>query len=91
LIKKLNIKLTILKTRAHKIAEPKPLMWKPGTVYAVSQSMNPLITRVNKPRVMIFSGRVRMIKMGRITAFTIPKMIEPKTAPIKLSSNPGMR
>ena len=36
--------------------------------------MNALITKVNSPSVSTSSGRDRMIRIGRITAFTTPKI-----------------
>jgi hypothetical protein len=56
---------------AEKLATSKPL-----TIVEVSQNIKALIIRVNRPRVMILIGRVKIIIIGRIIAFTSPKINE---------------
>ena len=43
-------------------------------IQLVKSSMNALITKMNKLRVMISNGSDKRIRIGRITAFTKPKI-----------------
>ena len=47
------------------------------------KTINPFITRVKSPRVIIFIGSVKKTKIGFIIAFNIPKTRATKTAVIK--------
>jgi hypothetical protein len=66
-------------------------MLKPTIVTEVSQSINPFIMSVKSPRDKIFKGRVRKIRIGLITAFIIPRNIDPIIIPHKVGSNPGSK
>ena len=46
----------------------------PCAIQLVKSNMNALMTKMNKPRVMISNGSDRRIRIGRITAFTKPKI-----------------
>ena len=78
--RKLMRKLSRLNTRALTIAQPNPLISNPRMVIDVIHIMKPLITRVNNPRLIMFSGNVRIINKGRITALITPRKIEPTIA-----------
>ncbi len=77
-------------TKALRIAAPKPSILKPLTVTAVSQNIKPLMTRVNKPSVNTFNGRVKMIRTGRMMALMIPRNTEPTMAPHMVRLNPSI-
>ncbi len=49
-----------------------PATVNPSTKVDTNQNKKPLITKVNSPKVRIFKGRVKNIKIGLITAFTKP-------------------
>lgn len=70
------------------MATPKPWTVKPFITAATNHNISPLITRVNKPRVRIFTGSVTRMTIGLITALTMPKTSEPQMAPKKVTSNP---
>jgi hypothetical protein len=53
-----------------------PLTLKPGTIEEAIRIRIVLMTKVNKPRVRIFIGRVRMIRMGLRIALRMPKTTE---------------
>ncbi len=76
----------ILISKALTIAQPKPWISKPLTVAEVIHSITPLITKVKSPSVTIFRGKVKIINNGRITAFTIPRNMDPTIAPQSVSS-----
>jgi len=59
-------------------------------VIDVMYNIKPLITRVNNPRVTTFSGKVRIINRGRITALTTPRKMDPTIAPHTESSKAGI-
>lgn len=80
------MKLTKLRIIALSIAQPNPWISKPFTVAEVTHSIKPLITKVKSPRVTILKGRVRIIRIGLIMAFTIPRKMEPTIAPHTVSS-----
>ena len=61
-------------------ALPNPAISKPGTSPAVKYRRKPLITNVKRPSVKIFTGNVRIIIAGFITAFNTPRI---KAAAIK--------
>ena len=60
---------TILKPSAVK----KPLTSKPFMIDEASKISKPLMTKVNKPRVRILIGSVKIIKIGLITILIMPK------------------
>jgi hypothetical protein len=47
-------------------------MVKPFTILETKKKRNPLINKVNKPKVKIFKGRVTNIKNGRRKTLIIP-------------------
>ena len=71
---------TILNIRAHQ----NPSTLNPGTRFAASKITTALITNVNKPKVIIFIGRVRIRSMGLINALMIPKTTAATRAVTKL-------
>jgi hypothetical protein len=87
-MKKLIIRLIKLSTIEVRMAHPKPCISKPLTVAEVIESINPLITKVKRPREMIFRGRVNIISRGLITAFITPRNMDPTIAPQMVTSNP---
>lgn len=60
---------TILKIIAHK----KPSIKNPGTRSDVNQTIIALRIKVNKPRVTIVIGKVRINRIGFMIALKIPK------------------
>src|SRR5262249_43475880 len=75
---RLRTKLTIEMMSAPRSAarnrstrNPKP---RPCATQLVKSSMNALITKINKPRVRISNGSDRRIRIGRMTAFIMPKI-----------------
>lgn len=59
---------TILKRRAHQ----NPSTLNPGTRFAAKRIINALITNVNKPKVKMLIGSVRIRRIGFKTALIIP-------------------
>jgi len=59
-------------TTLNNIAHQKLLTSNPGTKYAISITSNALITKINKPRVRIVIGKVRITSTGLIIALAIP-------------------
>jgi len=55
-------------------AVPKLAKLKPGIIAAASETMAALIIKVNKPRVKMLIGKVKIKIIGRITALTAPKI-----------------
>jgi hypothetical protein len=55
----------------HRLRNPRPMAC---AIQLVNNSMNALMTKMNKPRVRISNGSDRRIRIGRITAFTKPKI-----------------
>jgi hypothetical protein len=53
-----------------------PLTLKPGTIEEAIRIRVVLMTKVNKPRVRIFIGRVKIIRIGFKKAFRMPKTTE---------------
>ena len=51
----------------------KVLTAKPSMKVAANQNNEALITKVNRPRVRMFIGRVRMIKIGFTTKLSSPR------------------
>jgi hypothetical protein len=87
---KLMIKLTTLIRIEHIIAHPKLSISKPFMVREVTHNIKPLMTKVNKPRVKRFNGRVSSINRGRMTAFITPRKIDPTIAAQMVRLNAGM-
>lgn len=59
-------------TKAPRIAVGKSFTSKPFIKWAVSQKINPLITKLNKPRVKILSGHVKIEIIGFIVTDKTP-------------------
>lgn len=57
------------KNKAHQKLETK----KPGTIALVSIIKSALMTKVNKPKVKMVMGKVRIIKIGLRKVFIKPK------------------
>jgi len=53
---------------------------KPVTAFDASKIIKVLMTKVNKPRVKIFKGRVKRSRTGLMKAFKKPKIKETITA-----------
>jgi hypothetical protein len=84
------VQLTIEITRLNKIAYQKLATKIPGTINAVSEIIIPLITRVNRPRVRIFIGKVIRTKSGLIKALISPNTsANIKAAQMLLTNTPG--
>jgi hypothetical protein len=71
----LKKELIIAKTREKRIAQPKLSKLNPGTIKETNQLIKPIITRVKRPKVKIFIGKVKIKRMGLIIVFKIPKTI----------------
>jgi hypothetical protein len=79
-------------TKAPKRADINPETEKPSTKVATNQNINPLITRVNNPKVRILIGKVSTIKIGFKNRFKIPKTTATiKAIYILLTTIPGIR
>lgn len=52
-----------------------PSMVKPDTKRATKSSSSAFITKVNKPRVKIFMGKVSIMIIGLIRVFIIPRIM----------------
>src|SRR5450830_295115 len=71
-------------------AARKPFTSKPGTSHAVRAMTAASMTSVNSPRVRMLSGRLIASKIGRMRAFTNPKMSAAHNAVhSEATSNPG--
>ena len=83
-------KLTAQIIRAASNAALNELMENPLTMVEVSQSNNALIMRVENPSVRRVIGKVRIAKIGRMTAFNNPKIIPTISAVYMLATSiPG--
>lgn len=71
---------------AKSIAHQKPLTPNPGTTMDASITSKALITKVKRPRVKIFIGRVNITTIGLMKALMAPKT----TANIKAEKNPAI-
>lgn len=79
---------TILNIRAHQ----KESTLNPGTKFAAKRITNALITNVNKPKVRIFIGSVRIRRTGLMIALIMPKTTAATKAATKLvTCTPGNR
>jgi hypothetical protein len=74
--KEFKIILTTLTTIAPPKADQNPIITNPLSNDEVSPRIIALITNVNNPNVNIFSGSVKIIKIGFMEIFNKPKMIE---------------
>ena len=59
----------------------------PGISSAVSPSITALMTRVKRPSVSTVIGRDRVERIGRMTAFTTPKMIAAMIRVVRLENH----
>ncbi len=74
-----------------KIAFRKPPIIKPLTIVEVSKIIEALITKVNRPRVRKFIGRVKSSKIGLMTKLRRPSTKEIIKADQRLAtSTPGI-
>jgi hypothetical protein len=80
LTKELRPQLTELIRREPNTADQKPKTSKPGMTPEAIFSMKALIKKVNRPRVKILIGRVKMMTIGLKNAFSMPKMAAAKKA-----------
>ena len=60
---------TMLNNNAHQ----KPSTLNPGTIAETSKMMAALMTKVNNPSVRILMGKVRINRMGLMTALISPR------------------
>lgn len=67
------IQLAIVKKRAPQKAEAKSTTKKPLTIEDANQNIKAFITKVNNPKVNMFTGKVRTNKMGFIIALIKPR------------------
>ena len=68
----------------------KPVIWKPGTRRAVKSSRAALITNVNRPRVRMLIGSVKINMIGFMSGLRIPRTSATIKAVVKVSTrNPG--
>lgn len=73
-------------------ATQKPLTEKPLITEEASSIINPFITKVNKPKVKMFIGRVISNNNGLIKIFTIAKKTANHNAvQIPANDTPGIR
>ena len=70
-----NTVLTTDRITAPMMAGKSPTMSKPATTVDTVFSIRPLMTKVNKPKVNTFNGKVRINNTGRMTALMMPKMM----------------
>lgn len=64
-------------------AGSKPVTEKPGTRLAAKRIMKVLMTKVKRPRVRMFMGRVRRSKRGRKNWFNTPRTMATMAAVIR--------
>jgi hypothetical protein len=77
---------TILINNPAKRAGQNPTISSPGTIPDAIFKRIALITRVNSPKVRIFMGRVRSIKIGLKKRFKNPRIPPAKRAEKRLST-----
>jgi hypothetical protein len=78
--KELRTQLTELIRREPNTADQKPKTSKPGMTPEAIFNMKALIRKVNRPRLKILIGRVKMMTIGLKNAFRMPKMAAAKKA-----------
>lgn len=89
--KELKNQLTKARIIPKRRAEKKSRTANSGTKRLVSIIIKVFITKVNKPKVKIFIGRVRKIRKGRRKALRTPKIIEVTIATLKEATcTPGV-
>ena len=76
--------LITVKTKLNNNAHPKFATSKPGVRKSANIIISALITNVKSPSVRIFTGRVRINKIGLIIAFIKPRTTANTTAVKKL-------
>ena len=87
-----KIELTMTSTNANASAHQKPSTWNPGTIALTSKTKKPIITKVNKPSVAMFTGKVRIKSRGPKNALTIARSTATMTAVRKPETvTPGRR
>jgi hypothetical protein len=79
-IKELRTQLTKLIRREPNTADQKPKTSKPGMTPEAIFSIKALIKKVNRPRLNILIGRVKMMMIGLRNAFSMPNMAAAKKA-----------
>lgn len=73
------------------IAMPRPEILNPGIKAAAKSTIEALMIKVNKPKVKILIGKVKIRMIGRITALTAPNMSAANKAMPKFrTSAPGI-
>jgi len=75
-----SIKLTRLISNDTKRADQKPLTENPGITPEAIKSKRALITKVKRPRLRMFMGRVNTSRIGLKNAFKIPSRAAEKIA-----------
>jgi len=83
-MKELKSQLTTLITREPNTADQNPYTSKPDITPEAILSIKAFITKVKRPRLSRFMGRVKMMTMGRKKALSIPSMAAAKKAEKKL-------
>ncbi len=84
--KELRIQLTMLIRRAPRTAGQNPWTSNPGITPEAIFRSSALMTRVNSPRVRIFTGSVTMMRTGLRMVFRIPRVAAAKKADQKLAT-----
>jgi hypothetical protein len=79
-IKELKTQLTTLISKEPNTADQNPYTSKPEITPDAILSSKALMIKVNRPRVIILMGSVRIINIGRKKAFKIPRMAAAKKA-----------
>jgi hypothetical protein len=88
--KAFKIILTVLTTIAPPKADQNPIIIKPLSNEDVKPKIIAFITKVNNPRVSIFNGRVKTIRIGLIEIFNNPNIIDAiSKSPKSLKKIPG--
>lgn len=82
---------TIVRTILNTIAIPKLLTLNPGTILLARIIIIPFITKVKSPRVRMFIGSVRRMRIGFIRALRSPIAIAAKRADRKFIDTPGSK
>lgn len=74
-----------------KSAVQNPSTEKSGTILAASIISNALITREKSPKVIIVSGRVRIVIIGLIKILIAPSTTASTMAPTRVTVTPGSK
>jgi len=67
----------------------KEFIYTPGTMYAASMTNPAFITNEKRPRVTIVIGKVRMLTIGLMNVFMIPKTTARTKMPTHVAPTPG--